>query len=209
MTSLPLHLNARFAISSNRIVFDSSKARDPKSDFNVWILTDIVPPPYLQASLALLVQQQAKQILPRKFWFLKSSDDISKHVGDAFLSILATSDHALFKSIDGSLLSFKNSVFWKGDESSKIVQVLTLLKVPRLVTSYVSSGLATIETARRVDATYARDVLGNISLKRIRLAYDDKTITFDNMLNLLLYIRQETPGPSPQCIIHKCSALHS
>jgi hypothetical protein len=198
VTSLPFHLNARFAISSNRqsIVFDSpdsSKARDPKSDFNGWILTSVVPPLYL-ASLAFLVQQQEKQVLPRRFWFLKSNDDISKHVEDAFLSILATSDHALFKSIDGSLLSFKNSVFWKGDELSReIVQVLTLLKAPRLVTSYVSSGLATIETARRVDPAYARDVLSNTSLERIRLAYDDKTITFDNMLNLLLYIRREMP----------------
>ncbi len=198
VTSLPFHLNARFAISSNRqsIVFDSpdsSKARDPKSDFNAWILTDIVPPLYL-ASLAFLVQQQAKQVLPGRFWFLRSKDDISKHVEDAFLSILATSDHALFKAIDGSLLSFKNSVFWKGDElSGEIVKVLTSLKAPRLVTSYVSSGLPTIETARRVDAAYARDVLSNISLERIRLAYDDKIITFNNMINSLLYIRKETP----------------
>lgn len=198
-TSLPFHLNARFAISSNRqsIVFDSPdscNARDPKSDFNAWILSEIVPPLYLSTLAHLIQQNISEQVLLWGYQCLwRSQDDISKHVEDAFLPFLATSDYTLFKSVDGSLLSFKNSVFWKGDiQSDEIVKILTSLGAPRLVTDYVPSGLAELKMARTVDAAYVRDVLSNISLERIRHVYYLGSIASHHLVSLLLYVRKET-----------------
>jgi len=195
-TSLPFHLSARFAISSNRqsIVFDSPdsrKARDPKSDFNAWILAEVVPPLYL-ASLTFIIKHETMQhVLPHKrWWLLEPADDISHHVSQAFLTLLAQSDNEIFKSISGSLLSFSNCVF--AGQIDPIVRALYVLNAPRLVTEYIPTALAKLTTATAVNEAYVRSVLMETSLETIKLHYADGAIRLEDLLALLRYIRKET-----------------
>jgi len=194
--SLPFHLSARFAISSNRqsIVFDSpdsQNARDPKSNFNAWILAEVVPPLYL-ASLTFIIKHEAVEyVLPHKrWWLLEPTDDISHHVSQAFLNLLAQSDNEIFKTIDGSLVSFANSIFAKQVDS--IVRALHVLNAPRLVTVYVPTGLAKLDAATPVNAAYVRSVLRETSLETIKLHYTNDIIKLDGLLAILRYIRKET-----------------
>lgn len=194
-TSLPFHLSTRFAISSNRqsIVFDSPdsrRARDPKSDFNAWILAEVVPPLYM-ASLTFIINHQIPDhVLPDKRWWLQiHTDDISKHVAGAFHTLLAQSGDKLFKTTSGALLSFSNSVFAKfTGQNDPVIRTLQALNAPRLVTDYVSSGLAKLDSATTVNETYVRSVLAKTSLESIRILYTGGTITLDDLLALLRYI---------------------
>ena len=195
-TSLPFHLSARFAISSNRqsIVFDSPdsrKARDPKSDFNAWILAEVVPPLYL-ASLTFIIKHETVQhVLPHKrWWLLETADDISHHVSQAFLALLAQSDNKIFKTISGSLLSFAACVF--AGQIDPIVHALQVLNAPRLVTEYVHTGLAKLNAATAVNEAYVRSVLRETSLETIKLHYTDGAITLEDLLALLRFVSKET-----------------
>ena len=197
VTTLPFHLDAPFAISPNRqsIVFDSPDSldsRDPKSDFNAWILTEVVPPLYL-SSLAHVIQHYTpSHILPhRRWWLLEPTDDISKHISRSFLTLLGKSDRKVIKSTDGRLQTFGDAVFAKADHDS-LVDILVRLRVPRLVTEYASPGLAMLETARTVNETYVRSVL-NKTLGKVQHLYMDGIIKLEDLVALLDYMRNETP----------------
>ncbi len=235
-TSFPFHLNARFAISSNRqsIVFDSpdsQETRDPKSDFNAWILTEVVPTLYLSSLTHVIGHKIDSHILPHKrWWLLKPTDDISKHVSRSFLTLLGKSDSRVFKSTDGQLHSFGNAVFVKAGHDrlvDMVVHTLALLKTPRLVTEYASTGLALLETAKTVDEAYVRSALNKITLEMVQHLYMHGTINAEVLFSLLLYICNETPlaglpllilstnllalipGPSGQRIYFSYNAAHA
>ena len=198
-TSFPFHLNARFAISSNRqsIVSDSPdsrKARDPKADYNAWILSDVVPPLYLD-TLTFLIQKyiEKRTLTKRSFWLKLSVDgeDMYRHLADAFHSLLAKSNNLLFKCIDGPLLSFKNSVFASGHIHPKgIIDSLIAVVASRLVVDYGSTGIITLGP-RTVDPPYVKGVFRNTALKTIQALYSEGTIGNDHMSQLLLYVSGE------------------
>ena len=198
-TSFPFHLNARFAISSNRqsIVFDSPdnhKTRDSKSDFNAWILTEVVPPLYLSSLTYVIQHRTESHSLPHmRWWLLNPTDDVSRHVSRPFLSLLVNSDSKIFKSTDERLHSFSDAVFAKSNRYSLIVNTLGLLEAPRLVTEYDSTGLAMLEKATTVNEAYVRSVFNEITLEKVRHLYMNDTLTLEELHALLRYIRQETP----------------
>ena len=201
VTPLPFHLDAPFATSPSRqsIAFDSRDSReskDPKSDFNAWILTEIVPPLYLSSLTHIIQQYTPSHILPHKrWWLLKPTDDISEHVSRSFHTLLGKSDSKIFKSIDGRLQAFDDAVFAKVDDDSlvgKVVNTLAALKAPRLVTEYASTGLATLETARTVNEVYVRSVLNETS-EKVQHLYVNGIIKLEDLVTLLDYIRNETP----------------
>ena len=199
VTSFPFHLNARFAISSNRqgIVFDSPdkhKTRDPKSDFNAWILTEVVPPLYLSSLTHVIQHRTESHILPHKrWWLLKPAGDISRHASKSFHTLLVNSDSKVFKSTDGQFHSFGDAVFTRDGHDDLVVNALGLLKTPRLVTEYALTGLTVLNNATTVNEAYVRSVLSEMTLEKVKHLYMDGTIKLEDLLALLRYIRQETP----------------
>ena len=202
MTTLPFHLDAPFAISPNQqSIVDSPdsrrESRDPKSDFNAWILTEVVPPLYLSSLTHVVIQQYTpSHILPHKrWWLLNPTDDISKHVSRSFLTLLGKSDSKVFKSNDGRLQAFGDAVFAKADHDSQVdvvVNILVRLKAPRLVTEYASTGLATLEMARTINGAFVRSALNEIS-KKLQHLYMNGIIKLGDVVALLDYVRNETP----------------
>ena len=201
VTPLPFHLNAPFAIPPNQqsIVFhspDSRESRDPNSDFNTWILTEVVPPLYLSSLTHAIKQHTSLYSLPHKrWWLLKPMDDISKHVSRSFLALLGKSDSKIFKSVDGQLQTFGDAVFARAGHGSlvdNVVNILARLRVPQLVTGYASTGLAMLKTARTVNGVYVRSALSEIS-EEVQHLYVNGIIRLEDVVALLDYIRNETP----------------
>jgi len=195
-TSLPFHLHARFAISSNRqsIVFDSPDQRlerDPKSAYNAWILQKVVPPLYL-ATLEVVIDSCQSD----RWWLVNTPDDISNHTAVAFRELLSGSnDSKLFKvdhikSRATRRLTFREAVFAKRSTNEKILRALMLLEAPQLVTSYPS--LAELPFARTVDASYVRDILLNqVSKQVVENLYASNALTSDTIIDLLSYVCNE------------------
>ena len=203
-TSLPFHLHARFAVSSNRqsIVFDSPDQRlerDAKSAYNSWILQNVVPSLYL-ATLEVVIDCREPEFLRSgRWWLTNTPDDISHHTAVAFHKILPLSNDSKFFTVDHiksgatQRLGFREAVFAQCSTDSadeKIIDALVILGAPQLVTSYPS--LAKLPSARRVDASYVKDVLLNhVSKQAVNDLYASKALTPRTLIRLLSYVRNE------------------
>ncbi|KAF9522956.1 hypothetical protein CPB83DRAFT_911009 [Crepidotus variabilis] len=201
-SSLPFHLNARFAISSNRqsIVLDSpdsQKMRDAKSAFNAWIFAEVVPALYLNALEHFVAIGTPRDLSSRRWWLLEPGvdDGISRVVSESFLKLLTLTDIPLFRTVNGCLISFKKAVFEsKKEEDAHIASLLKILEAERLVLGY--STLSRFNQATLVDASYVAGIMKMTSLESVAELCQKKKLFVEDLIDILLYICQThiTPG---------------
>ncbi|KAJ7578057.1 hypothetical protein C8J56DRAFT_869498 [Mycena floridula] len=128
-TSLPLHIDAQFALASDRrnIRFDpadSSGFRVPEAAYNHWILKVLVTPLYLWS--IYVAHQREYHIQPSgvQWWPLKLTDEKSQTVGEAVFEAAPSSSEKLFRTREGLVAP------WEA--------VFNVPKHPQLVTSLLN-----------------------------------------------------------------------
>ena len=201
---LPFHIDARFAISSNRqsLIFTAGGSQnyvdDPKTVFNAWILGVVVPPLYL-TSLEYLKHCSSRENSKRydaRVWWLNPSlppDEITIFVREAILKLLPSSAVRVFRSANDEWISFKDAVFSR-DEPSVVCRVLTRLRVPTLVVVPWHTGLNKLSSAKLVDTKYVKKAFTKriVELKAI-LEAASSTYTIADVFSILDYIKDEAP----------------
>ncbi|CAA7261057.1 unnamed protein product [Cyclocybe aegerita] len=220
-TSLPFHLNARFAISSNRqnLVFappDSSGKLDAKSSFNAWILDVVVPPLYL-ATLEHLISkaEMRRQFFRNVWWLIHPRDEISKLVSASFFRHLPSSTARLFEATrsEGTLLSFQESVF-SIHEPQEVCEILKTIKIPKVVTLLrrlpIVHNLKDIKYMKTIDPPFVKGALLGAIPAEIQRGSECDGPTFEKQIMATLgYIRGEPPFPGLPLAILTSGALVS
>ncbi|KAJ4466248.1 hypothetical protein J3R30DRAFT_3588632 [Lentinula aciculospora] len=134
--SLPAHINAPFAISSDRrsIRFDppdSNGRRVPQSDYNAWLLSHPIATLYLYGLQNLFLILHHKPSFTN-WWPKKAKQPISEEILRAFYASLPTSNVAIFPTATDELIAPRNAII-ADKEPSLVRELLTRLKVPNYV----------------------------------------------------------------------------
>ena len=196
---LPFHLHARFAISSNRqnLIFTPvarlKDVDDPKTAFNAWILSDLVPSLYL-TSLEYLKHRSSYEDRERynaRFWWFnptQTPDDITLFVRRAMFKFLPSSQIRLFQSANDEWISFREAVF-SCDEPPIVRDVLNHLRPPQLVIAPPHTRLNKVSSAILVDPEYVKKVFSE-RISELRTILIGKT---SDVFDILYYIKDQAP----------------
>ncbi|KAF8912158.1 hypothetical protein CPB84DRAFT_758744 [Gymnopilus junonius] len=210
--SLPFHLNARFAISSNRqgLVLNSADSQnkyDRKTSFNTWILAVIIPPLYL-ASLEYLVHvgdSFKDKFTDHRWWLLKCSDETSKITRSGIFSALAIADSRIFRSADRQWISFRDSVFSK-EEPREVKKILNTARTPNFVPIPRRMDISALPSAKIVDPEFVNKALlrDHTILATLQQQLFSGDICDEDIFKTLHYIRQVPPmGGLPLLLLSK------
>lgn len=200
--SLPFHLNARFAISSNRqgLVLnsaDSQNKHDRKTSFNTWILEAIVPPLYL-ASLEYLIHHgdstEDHNFTDHRWWLLKCSDETSRITRDGFFKAIAQADNRIFQSADKRWVPFRDAIFSK-EEPREVKKILKAILAPNFIEIPRRADISSIPDAKTVDPDFVKKTLlqHRTSLATLQQQLSSEGIRDEDIFKTLHYIRQATP----------------
>ncbi|KAF9557584.1 hypothetical protein CPC08DRAFT_751892 [Agrocybe pediades] len=219
-TSLPFHIDARFAISSNRksVVLSSADATqrlDKQTAYNRWIIDQVVPALYLSAFELLLhtyspnVQSGSKEFYTEEFWLLGVSDDLAKMVRDGVFSMLPDCEHKLVKPSSGGyvFLCFNESTF-SDNEPHSVRRILRSIKHPTFVYSPRLPHLATIPGAQTVTPEFVKDALMRTSVNNIERLLADGKIDVRAISETLDYV-SKLPLAGLPLICTAAGILHS
>ncbi|KAJ7074064.1 hypothetical protein C8F01DRAFT_1099109 [Mycena amicta] len=174
-TSLPVHISAPFAISSDRrhIRFDPvdhNGHRLPHAAFNLWILQRLIPPLFI-SSLAQAAQMKKQHHGdPFARWPRKSEkeDEISRYVIEAFYELAVKSPEPIFCSVAGHFIAPVDAVIPNDKTPVDVARLLFRIKPPNYaeptyaVRRMLTQALVADSPARQirfVDAAYVGDVL--------------------------------------------------
>ncbi|KAJ7172033.1 hypothetical protein C8R46DRAFT_1084593 [Mycena filopes] len=175
-TTLPAHISAQFAISSDRrhIRFeppDISGNRIPQAGFNGWILDTLVPRLYISTIHHAAIANLRSYNKPRRTfgWWPGSNraddDPISRVVVQAFYDMIPKSAVPICNTVTGQLVSPTDAVF-AADQTPTLVQaVLRRLRTPRFAElPFAIRRLVTATAGRRdslqfVDPVFVQEVL--------------------------------------------------
>ncbi|KAF4615426.1 hypothetical protein D9613_003544 [Agrocybe pediades] len=219
-TSLPFHINARFAISSNRksVVLstaDATQRLDKQTAYNRWIIDQVVPALYLSSFEHLLhtyspnVQSGSKEFYTEEFWLLNVSDDLAKMVRDGVFSMLPDCEHKLVKPSSGGyvFLCFNESTF-SDNEPHSVRRILRSIKHPTFVYSPRLPHLATIPGAQTVNPEFVRDALMKTAVEDIERLLADGKIEVKAISEALEYV-SKLPLAGLPLIFTSIGKLHS
>ena len=136
-TSLPLNIMASFVLSSDRRHIRLDEYGDPETQYNKWLLSNVIPPLYL---FLLERSLQIEGVVDNKEWWPRhrTDDDIlSRIIVDAFYSDpmnLQSCSRRVFRSFNyPSLALSPQDAVLSGDEPSGIVEALASLRSTRIV----------------------------------------------------------------------------
>lgn len=193
--SLPYHLNARFALSSNRqtIVLDptgSDNHTDPKSAFNLWILVDVVPTLYASILYHLLHGEKKHHLSTEHLWLLHPKDDISSIAQRAFFEELRESELPLVQDVNSTWLPYKEAVF-SMEEPPSVNKLLNLAGTPAFVDDEWTKNLAKLTSARTVDPDFVINSLSLRAPESIEDLCEDQDIQCDDVIRVLDYLFEE------------------
>ena len=184
---LPFHINAVFSISANRqgIVLHPpdrhTDAREPKSAFNAWILSDPIPNLYL-AVLEHLVSDHEK-VLKGRFdhWYLgerSNGNAVTDIVKASFAALLPSSQHHIFRTITRSLIPFSSALF-SNSESPVVTEIFKLLQHGTFVDKFQASAITRLKGAATVRPANLVSILSDQAhSQKFVIAYTSKA--FDN-----------------------------
>ncbi|KAF7311318.1 hypothetical protein MKEN_01033500 [Mycena kentingensis (nom. inval.)] len=177
-TSLPVHVSAQFAISSDRrhVRFDPADQtgqRLPEVAFNIWILEKLVPP-LLIFGLCLAAEAQVQARHPRDSfvsWPTKrdKGDEISTLVIRAFYALAVKSPEKLCLSVSGGLVAPAAALMANYKTPPDVLGLLTGLVKPtdfidppfavRTMLADAMDSEAEHDQIRFVNSEYLREVL--------------------------------------------------
>ncbi|KAJ7766768.1 hypothetical protein B0H16DRAFT_372468 [Mycena metata] len=226
-TSLPAHVSAQFAISSDRrhIRFEAPDIRGnqiPQAAFNNWILDTLVPPLYIST---LFYAAGARRSTPRSIfpWWPGSSsnneDSISRVVVQAFYKLIPKSPLPICKTVTGQLVAPMDAVFSADRTPMRVEDVLRMLRAPNFVelpyrihnlvlnaTAATSTGSSEL---RFVDASFVQGVLGPRTSK-FRELYTKNVISIPTIDTLLLFLLKGgvTPSDLPLLVTADETLIH-
>ncbi|KAJ6531640.1 hypothetical protein DFH09DRAFT_1044441 [Mycena vulgaris] len=183
-TSLPAHISAQFAISSDRrhIRFeppDSSGHRLPQAAFNYWILDKLLPPLYISsihhaANLSLSLGGRRARVPKKPFlwWPVEHNDDdsISRVIVRAFYNSALKTSVPICYSVTSALIAPVDAIFSTERTPFKVEELLSKLEISNFVALpfairklavevSATAGAAGTEQLRFVDPSLLRDVL--------------------------------------------------
>ncbi|KAH9483420.1 Sacsin [Psilocybe cubensis] len=194
-TSLPFHLNARFAISSNRqnLVINSADGQDQKdshTSFNTWILDYLIAPLYLK-TLAYVIQNNAQRPNMRpsnRWWHLRGSDDVSNIVTDGVHRSLPHSPAPIIEDCTNRWITFSQSIFSIHDQEG-VEYILKMLQVPFFVTSDRYRPFSRLHSAKRLEPSFVKNALLQNTSKVLS---DNGGLIKSSILATLQYLCAET-----------------
>ncbi|KAJ7024296.1 hypothetical protein C8F04DRAFT_163783 [Mycena alexandri] len=208
-TSLPAHVSAQFAISSDRrhIRFeppDISGNRIPQAAFNSWILDTLIPPLYISTLYYVAgarrsaTRAPAQSIFP---WWPGSNgnneDSISRVVVQAFYELIPKSPLPICNTVTGQLVAPMAAVFSADRTPIRVQDVLRMLRAPKfvelpyrihkLVLGATTTTAAGSPELRFVDASFVQDVLAPRT-STFRELYTNKHISVPTIDTILLFL---------------------
>ncbi|KAJ7172036.1 hypothetical protein C8R46DRAFT_1190033 [Mycena filopes] len=203
-SSLPAHIHAQFALSSDRrhIRFepaDESGTRPPQAAYNHWIISELITPLYI-SSIAHVPESVLDSEAGRFAWWPTADmlgDEISSTIVREFYALLPASPVPMCYSITGARIPPMGARFCGIDTSPRIITILRVLKCSNVVYLYrgeISSLAFPSESPSEshlpvVDPAFVKEVLVG---RRAALAkrFTDKKIDAEDIETLLLFLLQ-------------------
>ncbi|KAJ6531646.1 hypothetical protein DFH09DRAFT_1183014 [Mycena vulgaris] len=164
-TTLPAHIHAQFALSSDRrhIRFeppDGSGKRILQAAYNQWILSHLIPPLYI-SSISLLSKLSSAE--PFAWWptLPMASDEISRTVIHAFYDLFPTSSVPICSTVTSQPIAPIDAVFCGCDTPTEVINVLDVLECPNFVRLHRQEIYDSIASGhlRGVDPAFVQQIL--------------------------------------------------
>ncbi|KAF8828428.1 hypothetical protein HHX47_DHR4000917 [Lentinula edodes] len=184
--SVPVHINATFAISSDRrsIRFDppdSNGNRVAQSGYNAWLLSDVIPPIYFHGLRSLFSILKGGERFTN--WWPKSVKGlISKQVVKAFYASLPATDVTVFPTVTNQLIAPRDAIISK-DEPESIRKLLSRLRVPNYVVLGSRTNLLPTLELRMLNPDSLSDILKESTTETIsKIFFDAELPVYRRML---------------------------
>ncbi|KAJ3929794.1 MAG: hypothetical protein NXY57DRAFT_1015101 [Lentinula lateritia] len=184
--SVPVHINATFAISSDRrsIRFDppdSNGNRVAQSGYNAWLLSDVIPPIYFHGLRSLFSILKGGERFTN--WWPKSVKGfISKQVVKAFYASLPATDVTVFPTVTNQLIAPRDAIISK-DEPEPIRKLLSRLRVPNYVVLGSRTNLLPTLELRMLDPDSLSGILKESTTEAIlKIFFDAELPLYRRML---------------------------
>ena len=155
LTTLPVHVNASFDLSSDRRHIRLDSLEKDLQDYNSWLLKDVIPPLYLFTLESLLLDGEDNQ----QWWPTAKDEPVSQLLVDEFYSNhLKHSRRRIFHNVQHPAQPLApQEVVLSGDEPPAINRALGRLASPGLAQlSSAARKLAENAGIARVDPTFLR-----------------------------------------------------
>ncbi|KAJ3864304.1 hypothetical protein EV359DRAFT_81555 [Lentinula novae-zelandiae] len=184
--SVPVHINATFAISSDRrsIRFDppdSNGNRVAQSGYNAWLLSDVIPPIYFHGLRSLFsILKGGKRFTN---WWPKSFKGlISDQVVKAFYASLPSTDVTVFPTVTNQLIAPRDAIISK-DEPEPIRKLLSRLKVPNYVVLGSRTNLLLALGLHMLDPDSLSGILKESTIEeKLKMLFDAELSSYRRML---------------------------
>ncbi|CAA7263802.1 unnamed protein product [Cyclocybe aegerita] len=152
-TSLPMHISAPFILSPDRRGIRHDEYGNPESEYNIWLLSHVVPDLYFFALEQLIKIRDVRPLFPGLD--RGKEDTFSRLVVDGFYSKLKTSTRSIFSSAIGPLVILTPQITVLSEhEPPSVKRALSLLGSSNIVTLpgpirelAIKAGLARVDPA--------------------------------------------------------------
>jgi hypothetical protein len=189
-TSLPIHLHARWVLSSDRrsihyVAADANGGRPLESLYNDFLLSEIIPSLYFDA-LAVVAPLYPDQVY--RYWPTKAADGISAAVIQAFFKYFITAEQRVCRTVTGEWIAPKDAIFHTA-KSYGVRLLLAKLQLPHFVETLPCSEQSPIAWENlRVDSADETAHLLRQRSRYVQRIFDSNVLNSSDIKSILRHL---------------------